>query len=225
MQRHVRTAFSALLRLYVSILGLMLGTIAAATGCSGGRDHAVSLETVRSSRSGPSDEPPLIGVSGDQIRTPRSDASLKAIALVFVLADCPICNAYIPELNRLHESFTPRGVRLVVIQADPDITAERASAHATEYGVQPLVARDPRHEWVKRAGATTAPEAAVFSPAGELLYRGRINDQYAGLGKRRANVTSHDLREALEAIIAGQPVRETQTEAIGCPIPELPLGE
>ena len=87
------------------------------------------------------------------------------------------------------------------------------------------VALDPRHEWVKRVRPTIAPEAAVFSPTGDLLYRGRIDDQYAGLGKRRTNVTSHDLRDALEAILAGEPVPVARTDAVGCPIPQLPNGE
>jgi len=150
---------------------------------------------------------------------------MKAMALVFVLPDCPICNAYIPELNRLHEAFTSRGVGLFVVYVDPEITAERASAHAHEYDLRPVAALDAQHVWVKRAGATMAPEAVVFSPAGELLYRGRIDDQYAGPGKRRANVTSRDLRDALEAVLAGQPVPAARTEAVGCPIPELPTGE
>jgi hypothetical protein len=67
------------------------------------------------------------------------------------------------------------------------------------------------HQWVKKAGATRSPETVVFSPKGQIVYRGRISDQYVGLGKRRANVTSHDLRDALEALLAGQPVTQSQT--------------
>jgi hypothetical protein len=145
---------------------------------------------------------------------------MKAMALIFVLPDCPICNAYIPELNRLHEAFTRRGVGLLVVHVDPDVTAERASAHAKEYDLRPLIALDPQHDWVKRAGATIAPQAAVFSPDGQIVYLGRIDDQYVGLGKRRANVTSPDLRDALEAVLTGQPVKQPRTEAVGCPIPK-----
>jgi hypothetical protein len=51
---------------------------------------------------------------------------------------------------------------------------------------------------------------------GELLYRGRIDDGYAALGKKRAVVTEHDLRDALDAIAAGKPVKKAKTKAIGC---------
>ena len=87
------------------------------------------------------------------------------------------------------------------------------------------VVLDPRHEWVKRAAATTTPEAAVFTRNGELAYSGRINDLYAALGKRRPQPTQHDLKAALDAILAGKPVAVPRTEPVGCPIPELTTGD
>jgi hypothetical protein len=108
---------------------------------------------------------------------------------------------------------------LLLVHADPAMTAEAARQHAQEYQLQPPVLLDPRHELVKLAGATKSPEAAVFSPTGELLYRGRIDDRYVGLGKRRTQATRHDLREALEAILADRPA-PPGGEAVGCFIPE-----
>jgi thiol-disulfide isomerase/thioredoxin len=154
-------------------------------------------------------DPVLVDIDGRELR-PAHDT--RAIALVFILPDCPICNSYLPELNRLHETFANRDVTLALIHADPDIAPERAREHANEYQIQWPIVLDPRHEWVKRAGATIAPEAAVFSRTGDLLYRGRIDNQYAGLGKRRASVTSHDLSDALEATLAGRQAPEPRTK-------------
>jgi hypothetical protein len=168
--------------------------------------------------------PALVDLEGREVKI-AGEAGVKATALVFVLPDCPICNAYIPELNRLHESFVAQDVRMMLVHADTDVSAEEAREHAREYRIRAPVVLDPQHDWVKKAGATTAPEAVVFSPVGEVLYRGRIDNQYAGLGKRRAVVTSHDLQVALEAIVAGQPIAEARTEAIGCPIPERSRGD
>jgi hypothetical protein len=168
--------------------------------------------------------PSLIDLDGRELG-PARDPSVKAIALIFILPECPICNAYIPELNRLHQSFVTGGVQIILVHADAATTAEEARQHAREYKIELPVVLDPHHAWVKKAGASIAPEAAVFSPAGKLLYRGRIDNQYAGLGKRRAVVTSQDLRDALEATIAGQEINEPRTEAIGCPIPEYSRGD
>jgi hypothetical protein len=163
---------------------------------------------------------PLVDVNGVEHR-PFADPKLKAVALVFILPDCPIANSYAPEWNRLRASMGSRGVRLFLVQVDPAMTADAAREHAREYQLEPPVLLDPRHELVKMAGAKKSPEAAVISPAGKLLYRGRIDDRYVGLGKRRPETTSHDLYDALEAILAGKPV-PPGAEAVGCFIPKAP---
>ena len=75
---------------------------------------------------------------------------------------------------------------------------------------------------VARAGVEVTPEAAVFSPAGAVVYRGRINDLFAALGKKRAEPTTHDLRAALDAVVAGKAPPVATTPAIGCFIASQP---
>lgn len=162
----------------------------------------------------------LTDVAGE-IHRPFDDPEVRAVALVFVVTDCPIANSYAPEFNRLSADYEARGVRLFLVQVDPDLTVERAREHARDYQQQTPVVLDLKHHWAQQTGVTTTPEVAVLSPAGELLYRGRIDDRYVKLGRRRANVTSHDLREALEAILEGRPVPVTRTVAVGCPLPHL----
>jgi hypothetical protein len=111
------------------------------------------------------------------------------------------------------------------VQSDPATTAEQARRHRAEYEIAAPIALDAQQAWVKRAAATRTPEAVVFSPVGEILYRGRIDDRYVGLGQKRPQATAHDLRDALAAIVAGQPVKVSRTEAVGCYIPELPKGK
>lgn len=146
----------------------------------------------------------------------------KAVVFVFVLQDCPIANSYMPELNRLYESFAPRGIQMVMVEADPQITPDAARQHAEQYQIKMPVVIDRDHDLVHATSATKTPEAVVISHRGEVLYRGRIDDQYVALGKRRMQVTSHDLQEALEAVLVDKPVPQPRTEAIGCFIPELP---
>ena len=164
--------------------------------------------------------PTFVDVDGRTHR-PADETDTKAIALVFILTDCPIANSYQPALNRLYDAFGSRGVALFLIHADPAVTAEQAREHARQFEIRSPVVLDPEHRWVKQAGATVTPEATVFSPTGEVLYRGRIDDQYVGVGQRRTQVTSHDLEDALTAILAGRPVPQPRTEAVGCFIPEL----
>jgi len=87
------------------------------------------------------------------------------------------------------------------------------------------VVLDKRHVWVRKVDATVTPQAAVLSPADTLLYIGRIDNRYVGFGKRREQVTLHDLRDTLNAILAGGPVSQSRTQAVGCDILDLPAGE
>lgn len=144
----------------------------------------------------------------------------QAVVLVFWMQDCPIANAYAPEINRLAKEYTGRGVRWFVVQVDRQLTAEAARRHAHEYELTCPVILDHEQRLVREAGATRTPEVAVYSSDRALLYRGRIDDRYVDFGQRRAEPTTHDLREALEDILAGRAVAKPRTEPIGCDIPK-----
>ena len=62
------------------------------------------------------------------------------------------------------------------------------------------------------------PEVAVFSPSGEVLYLGRIDNRMEDISRRRTTVTEHELRDALDAVLAGKPVKVARTRAVGCSI-------
>jgi len=70
-------------------------------------------------------------------------------------------------------------------------------------------------------GVTITPEAAIVNSAGKVVYRGRIDNSYAALGQARRAPTSHDLRDALDATLAGKPAPNPKTKALGCYIPDL----
>lgn len=149
----------------------------------------------------------------------------KAACVIFTTTDCPIANGYAPEIAAIAKEYAPRGIRFTLAQVDPDLTAEVARAHAKEYSLESVAqVFDRRHELADFAGATITPEAAVYLPGGDLAYRGRIDDQFAELGVRRAEPSERDLRAALDAILAGQPVPTPRTDAVGCLLP-LPLEE
>jgi len=141
---------------------------------------------------------------------------------IFVAHDCPVANAYAPEVARLCHDYGPRGVSFKVVYADPDLTPEAARRHAAEYGFPCPTLLDSDFRVVKRTGVTKTPEAAVLDPRGTLLYRGRIDDLFPALGTRRPAPTRRDLREALDAVLDGRPVPVARTEPVGCDLKESP---
>ena len=104
----------------------------------------------RSPPSRPESHPPLFNLDGQALH-PFEQPGVKAVALIFVLPDCPIANSYFPAINRLQAEFAPQGVELIVVQADPATTAEQARGHAKEYRIEPPVVLDADHAWVTRA--------------------------------------------------------------------------
>jgi hypothetical protein len=140
-----------------------------------------------------------------------------ANVLVFVASDCPISNGYAPEIQRICRDYRTKGVACSLVYEDMSIDAAHVRAHRDAYGYKGIPAViDADGAIAKRAKATVTPQAVVIGPGGSVKYRGRIDNQYAALGKPRRVVTVHDLRDSLDALLAGRPVAHPETEAFGC---------
>ena len=154
-----------------------------------------------------------------RLHAPLRNTNSPATVLLFVMHDCPAANGYWPEFSRIAARFT--NAAFFVVHADPDLTSAGAHTHAQDYSIAVPVLLDPKQKLAKAVGATVSPEAVVVSPKGRRLYRGRIDDRVAALGKKRPQPTTRELRDALEAIEQAKPVRVKETKAIGCYLPEL----
>jgi thiol-disulfide isomerase/thioredoxin len=152
------------------------------------------------------------------------DAMLGTLAmtvLIFVSIDCPVSNRYAPEIKRLHEEFTSRGVTFRLVYPNPLDDEAAIGRHLRDFGYPPIAERDGDRTLVKTAGATITPEAAVFDAQKRLVYRGRIDDRFVELGRERPAATRRDLRDALVAVLAGKPVNPSHTQAVGCFIADM----
>lgn len=145
----------------------------------------------------------------------------KAIVIVFLGVECPISNGYAPELARLAEHAKSHGALFLGVHGDPDVSAEQARKHASEYSLKFPILLDPEHELAQQCGARTMPEAVVLRASGEVVYRGRIDDRYASVGRQRVAPQRRDLQLAIDAVVAGKLPEIAETKAIGCPLPRL----
>jgi hypothetical protein len=165
-----------------------------------------------------------IGSSG-----PFDDPASSAVVLLFVRTDCPISNRYAPEIKRIYENYSGRGVRFYLVYPDRDETPASIEKHRSEYGYPMPAIEDPSHQLVARASATVTPEAAVFVRASRetakrdwrLVYHGRIDDRYVDFGKSRREPSVHDLQNAIDSALAGRTITPAVTKAIGCYIADL----
>jgi len=146
------------------------------------------------------------------------DMTAPATVLLFTAVECPISDRYAPAVRRLADRYRAQGVRfwLVYPNAGEPAAAARAHADAFSYGLP--VALDTARVLADRAEATVTPEAAVFDRGGRLRYHGRIDDRYSDFGVDRPVPTTHDLDDALAAVLDGRPVARPYAPAVGCAI-------
>jgi peroxiredoxin len=142
----------------------------------------------------------------------------KAILVFFTMTDCPLANGYVPEMNRIRAEYEKRGVVVYAANADPLTGDAAVRKHVEEFGYSFPVLLDPDLKLAHMTGASIVPEVALLSPDGELLYRGRIDNRMEDITRRRPEATQHELRDALDAVLAGKKPAVARTRAVGCNI-------
>jgi hypothetical protein len=148
---------------------------------------------------------------------PAAAGDKKAVVLFFVSPFCSTTKSFMKEINQITADYSDRVV-VYLVHSDPEITNEVAMEHAILSEVKATVLLDKGQALAKQVQARITPEAVVLSPKSETLYKGRINNLYLGPTKRQRAATTKDLRDALDAVLAGKPVPAPQPEAQGCKI-------
>jgi peroxiredoxin len=165
---------------------------------------------------------PPIGATIEDFKLPDTDGkehSLNSLkgkngsVLIFISVQCPISNAYNERMEKLAQDFSARGVTIIGINANNTEPADAVKAHAAEKHLTFPILKDPGNKIADRLGATRTPEAYFLDANNRLLYHGRIDNN-----KDESQIESRDLREALDAALAGKPIQKTTATAFGCTI-------
>ncbi len=150
-----------------------------------------------------------IGIS--QNSTTSKDKSV----YIFLLHDCIICQSYAPYLEELYQNhqsnFNFIGVFPNFISKEKDIQIFKEN-----YGISFPTKTDYFKTLTNQFKVTVTPEVIVYDEVKkEVLYQGRIDDEFFAIGKRKQVVASHDLSNALNGTVAGIPFNK-KTTPIGC---------
>jgi hypothetical protein len=143
-----------------------------------------------------------------------------AFVIVFIDVECPVANLYWPTLIDLHKDYADKGVQFVAVNASCQDSFIEVSADAQERGVPFPVLKDFDQKVADTFGATRTPEAFLLDANRVIRYRGRIDDQYV-IGSRRAKPVHRDLKDALDALLAGRSIMTPETEVSGCVIERI----
>jgi peroxiredoxin/mono/diheme cytochrome c family protein len=157
----------------------------------------------------------------DAVGTPRSLYDLKdkkAIVVVFLSFECPVSTSYSSVLAEMAKTYRDKQVAFVAVNSSDDGDAAHFSKQAREYKLPFPVFKDDNFRAADAFKADTVPSVFVLDHNFVLRYRGRIDNGYYARLKKNGRVTQHDLRQALDEVLAGTAVSEPATKAVGCPI-------
>ena len=154
-------------------------------------------------------------------------ADTKALLIMFICQHCPFVKHIKTELAQLGKDYFNSELGILAISANdaekyPDDGPESLKAMAIELDFKFPLCYDQTQETAKAYTAACTPDFFLFDSEGKLAYRGQLDDSRPS---NNQPVTGADLRSAIAAVLADQPVTIEQKPSIGCNIKWKPGNE
>jgi len=132
--------------------------------------------------------------------------------LLFISTQCQISHAYTKRMNSLHEDYKSRGITIIGVVSNINEPVETIENFA-QRNLRFTVYKDVNCQASRSLGAQVTPEAVFINNHNQVVYRGRIDNARDPL-----QVTSNDLRDAIEASLEGKSLSTREVRAFGCVI-------
>lgn len=157
----------------------------------------------------------------DQSHSPAEFADKEGLLVVFTCNHCPYARAAWPIIVELQEQFGDQ-LGFIAINANdpvnyPDDSFEKMKELVEEFNVDFPYVIDETQEVAKAYRAQCTPDPYLFKKEGDefkLFYHGRVNDNW----QEPDQVSERNLREAMQALLAGDKAPEDQPASMGCSI-------
>lgn len=151
----------------------------------------------------------------------------RALLVVFMCNHCPYVKHLRAALAALARDYRDQGLAMVGINANdaehyPDDSPAKMAEEIVAAGYVFPYLYDADQAVAKAYRAACTPDFFLFDQRRTLVYRGQFDDSRPG---STAAVTGRDLRAAVDAVLAGQPVSADQKPSLGCNIKWKPGNE
>ena len=160
----------------------------------------------------------LKGIDGNSY-SPDSFSNASALIIIFSCNHCPYVKAYEGRMIEIQKKYKERGVTLIAINSNdadnyPDDSFENMKVRAEERDFNFAYLRDEDQSIAKLFDATHTPEIFLFDSKSELVYHGKIDDNWQDPKK----VVNHYLEDALNELLEKKEISVPETYSIGCTI-------
>lgn len=186
-------------------LSLILASAAIALSRKGDKPNGVSIGQ-------PVADFTLPDIDGHE-RTLASLRGKNGTVLIFISAQCPVVRAYNERIEKLAEDYRARGVNVIGINSNVTESIDDIKRHISDNKFSFVVLRDPGNKIADMLNAQHTPEVYFLDASNKLVYHGRIDNN-----RDATMVQANDLRDAIDAVLAGKPVVKTEAAAFGCSI-------
>jgi peroxiredoxin len=164
--------------------------------------------------------------SGEQISLHNFDGK-KALLIMFICQHCPFVKHIQDQLSSLGKDYSGSHLAMAAISSNdaaryPDDSPESLSSMARQLGLSFPLLYDETQAVAQAFTAACTPDFFLFDRNRQLVYRGQLDDSRPGNGKP---LTGSDLREAIDAVLADEPISPNQKPSIGCNIKWQPGNE
>ena len=139
--------------------------------------------------------------------------------VVFSCNTCPWVIRWEDRYVTLANTYAPKGIGMIAVNSNAarfgsEDSLEEMVEHAKNNGYNFPYAQDPESELASAFGATKTPHIYLFNADDELVYLGAIDDN----AKNAKKVEVPFLANAIDALLAGNPINPQATKALGCSI-------
>ena len=209
----------------VPLVALSLLALGAAWPAASRAEEAEAHPTLAIGKKAPDFDLP--GIDGKRYIL-ASFSGAKVLVFVFTANHCPTAQAYEERIEKLHADFAGRGVQFVLVSPNDPLALRLDEQGYSDLGdsLEDMKVRARDRGWTfpylydgeteamsRQYGPVATPHVFVFDAERKLRFVGRVDD-----GENPAKVTTHDTRNAIEAVLAGKPVPVETTKVFGCSV-------
>lgn len=139
----------------------------------------------------------------------------KATVFITMLPGCPICQKQAYTLNELVLKYKDHGISFWGVWY-PGVDSLEMRKYIKEQNLLFPILTDEDCGITMLLESEIAPDVVVVDANLKVLYRGKIDNWFEAVGKRKPKPTEFFLDNALNAIVEGKKVPIATTKPVGC---------